>query len=69
MAQQDIEVEILKTGEVKVHIHGIKGQKCIEYAKLFEKIVGPEKDRELTSEYYEPESSVGIDVSMDGKGY
>lgn len=65
MAAKEIEIEILKTGEVKVHVKGVKGPKCLEYAKLFERIVGPEQSQELTSEYYEPESHVGIDVSSD----
>ena len=65
MPQQDIEIEIRKDGSVKVHIVGVKGPQCLEYAKLFERIGGPEQDRELTSEYYEPESQVGQDISLD----
>ena len=63
MEQQEFEIEIKKSGEVKVHIKGVKGAKCMEYSKLFEKIVGPVKEQEFTAEYYEPESHVGIDVS------
>ena len=62
MEQQEFEVEIKKNGEVKVHIKGIKGAKCMEYAKLFENIVGPIQEQELTSEYYEPESHIGIEI-------
>jgi len=62
MEQQEFEIEIRKDGEVKVHIKGVKGQKCLEYAKLFEGIVGPIKEQELTAEYYDPESHIGIDV-------
>lgn len=64
MEQRDIEIEIRKDGEVKVHIKGVKGPKCLEYTKLFENIIGPINERELTSEYYEPESNVGVDVSQ-----
>lgn len=63
MEQQEFEIEIKKSGEVKVHIKGVKGSKCMEYSKLFENMIGPIKEQELTAEYYEPESQIGIDVS------
>jgi len=63
MEQQEFDIEIKKNGEVKVHIKGIKGSKCLEYAKLFEDMIGPINEKELTSEYYEPETQIGIDIS------
>lgn len=65
MQKKEVEIEIKSNGDVKVHIQGIKGPKCLEYAKLFEKVVGPIKDQSLTSEYYEPETHIGIDVSQE----
>jgi len=64
MEQQEFEIEITEGGEVKVHIKGVKGKACLEYAKLFEKIVGPITDSEWTSEYYEPETNVETGVSL-----
>jgi hypothetical protein len=63
MEQQEFEIEIRKNGEVKVHIRGVKGKKCLKYAEFFEKIVGPRKDTELTSEFYEPEVHSRIDLN------
>ncbi len=67
MPQKDIEIEISSDGEVKVHFKGIKGQKCLEYSKLFERAVGNTKTQEFTSEFYEPESQVGADISLEIK--
>lgn len=54
----ELKLVIGRDGEVQVEVNGVKGPDCLEYIKLFEKIVGPEKSRELTSEYYETEDSV-----------
>ena len=63
MEQQEFDIEIRKDGEVKVHLKGIKGQKCMRYAELFEKMVGPIKEKEFTAEYYEPEVHTDIDIA------
>ena len=60
MKQQDFEITIDATGEVKVHIKGIKGKKCLEIAKMFEQMLGEMTEQELTAEYYEPEPDVEI---------
>lgn len=66
MAAKEIEVSITKDGLVKVHISGIKGPGCMEYAKLFERIVGPIENEERTWEYYEEASEeVGINVDAN----
>ncbi|MBN2020704.1 MAG: DUF2997 domain-containing protein [Sedimentisphaerales bacterium] len=62
MAQHDVEIVISKTGEVKVHIKGVKGKGCLEYAKWLSKIVGSVREQKLTSEYYEPEVKSKIDL-------
>jgi hypothetical protein len=64
MEQHDVEIVISKTGEVKVHVKGVKGKGCLEYAKFFTKIVGKVRDQQNTSEYYEPESRVRIDLEQ-----
>lgn len=62
MAQHDIEVTITKTGEVKVHVKGVKGKACLEYSKWLTDVIGSVKDQQLTSEYYEPETKAKIEL-------
>ena len=66
MAAKEIEVSIGKDGMVKVHISGIKGPGCMEYAKLFERIVGTMEEVDHTSEYYE-EVSTDVGINLDSK--
>ena len=54
MAQHEVDIEITKQGEVKVHIKGAKGKACLEYAQWLTNIVGKVKEQQVTSEYYEP---------------
>jgi len=65
MAQHDVEITISQTGEVKVHVKGVKGKGCLEYAKWLTRVVGKVKDEQLTSEYYEPETKARIDIRQD----
>ncbi len=53
MAQEEIEIEIDRTGKVTVRTIGIKGPRCLELPELLAQIIGREASRELTSEYYE----------------
>ncbi len=63
---EEIELEIDKTGQVRVHIKGVKGKQCVKVAEFLAGIVGKEKSRELTSEYYEPEGEVRIHMPQKG---
>lgn len=62
---KELEISISKDGQVKVHISGVKGPACMEYAKLLERVVGPIEDVEHTWEYYE-EATENLDVNVDG---
>lgn len=62
MEQHDFEVEISKDGRVRVHIRGVKGKGCLDYAKFLQEIVGRTQSEELTSEYYEPATTVSVDL-------
>jgi len=64
MAQHDIEIEIGKNGEVKVHVKGVKGPACMDYAEFLAAIVGKVKEQQLTSEYYEPPEKVKIHLEQ-----
>ena len=58
MPQREYEITIGPGGEVQLHIHGHKGNACLEAVKLFEQIVGEIKAQQQTSEFYEPEEQV-----------
>lgn len=69
MAQHDLEIEISKSGEVKVHIKGAKGKGCLAYAKWLAQVVGEMKSQQLTSEYYEKDQPVRIEAQQkQGRG-
>ena len=65
MAQHEVEITISKTGEVKVHIKGVKGEGCMAYSKWLAEVVGKVKDQQLTNEYYEPDIKARINLEQD----
>jgi hypothetical protein len=65
MAQHEVEITISKTGEVKVHVKGVKGKACLAYAKWLAELIGKIRDQQLTSEYYEPETKARINLEQD----
>ena len=65
MAEHEVEIHIGKDGRVKVHIKGAKGKACLEYAQWLTQVIGQVKDRQLTSEYYEPEAKSRINLHQD----
>ncbi|MBI5368240.1 MAG: DUF2997 domain-containing protein [Planctomycetes bacterium] len=62
MTTHEFEITIDKQGRVQVHMRGVKGRQCMEYAQWLERVVGPIAGQELTAEHYEPENGVRIDV-------
>lgn len=65
MEQHEFDVEVRKNGEVKIHIRGVKGKRCIDYMEFFKQVIGPIKEQQYTHEYYEPDSKVRIDVEHE----
>lgn len=65
--KEEMEIEISSSGEVKVHIKGVKGKGCLKYASLLEKVIGEIKEKTLTTEYYEPEPKAKIDIQEEGR--
>ena len=49
----EIEIEILKDGQVRCHVKGRKGPSCLEFLDVLSEKLGKIEHRELTSEYYE----------------
>jgi DUF2997 family protein len=64
VAHEEFEIEISPQGKVTVRTKGIKGPRCLDFAKLFAQIVGPEESRQLTSEYYEQSTEVQQQVQI-----
>jgi hypothetical protein len=64
MPQREFEITIGKTGEVELHVKGIKGRGCLEAVKMFEQIVGEMKSQEPTGEFYESEEQVQYRVDQ-----
>ncbi len=64
METHELEIEITPGGEIKVHVKGVKGPACMEYAELLEEILGVSGTRERTSEYYEAPTGVEIHVEQ-----
>lgn len=64
MAQREFNITIGADGTVEVHVQGYKGRSCSDAVKLFEKIVGEVKSEQKTSEFYEPEELVRLDVEQ-----
>lgn len=62
MERPEFDITITRTGKVKVHVKGVKGQRCIEMADLIRELVGREDERQLTSDYYGQEGKVRIHV-------
>ncbi len=56
MAQRrELEITISPTGEVQVQVKCVPGQACIEETKFLENALGNNiKDRQLTSDFYQP---------------
>ncbi|MBN2455329.1 MAG: DUF2997 domain-containing protein [Sedimentisphaerales bacterium] len=67
MPQHDVEITISKTGEVKVHVKGVKGKACLAYSQWLSDIIGKVKGQQYTSEYYEPETKARINLQQDLK--
>jgi len=62
MPEHSFEIEITAEGDVKVHIKGVKGAKCEEYAKFFAEVVGTLKSGEKTHEYFEQEDLINLNL-------
>lgn len=59
-AKHEIELFISDDGELKVHIKGIKGPGCLKILDSLTKETGAERERKLTSEYYESDKDKNI---------
>ena len=58
MPEREFDITIAKSGEVELHVKGIKGLACLDVVKVFEEIVGEMKSQRQTDEFYQPEEQV-----------
>ncbi|HWW01859.1 MAG TPA: DUF2997 domain-containing protein [Candidatus Acidoferrum sp.] len=64
MAQREFEITIAPDGGVELHIKGYKGKSCLEVMKIFEQAVGALQARRETSEFYEPDEQVQLNIDQ-----
>ena len=63
-AQREFDITIAADGSVEVHVKGFKGKTCLEAVKIFEQLVGPNAERRVTSEFYEPDEQVQFHIEQ-----
>ena len=64
MAQREFDITIAPDGSVELHIKGYKGKSCLEVMKIFEEAVGALQARRETSEFYEPDEQVQLNIDQ-----
>jgi acylphosphatase len=64
MAQREFNITIAPDGNVEVHVKGYKGKSCLEVIKMFEQVVGEIKSRQETTEFYEPDEQVQLNIDQ-----
>ena len=64
MPHREFNITIAPDGNVQVHIQGYKGKSCLEVMKMFEQVVGELQSRRETSEFYEPDEQVQLNIEQ-----
>jgi hypothetical protein len=68
MEVEEIEITIGKNGQVKLHVRGMKGKKCLTLTEELEKALGNNiLERQLTAEALDSSSGNKIDQTLDVK--
>lgn len=68
MDTQEVEVEIDRTGHVRLRVRGAKGEQCLELTKDLEAALGGQvESREMTAEAYEAPAEQVQDWLRPGK--
>jgi len=62
MPQREFEITISPNGSVELQVKGYKGKSCLEALKVFEQVVGELRSRRETSEFYEPDEQVQLNI-------
>ena len=64
MPSREFDITIAPDGNVELHVKGYKGKSCLEVMRMFEQVVGEMKDRRETSEFYEPDEQVQLNIEQ-----
>jgi hypothetical protein len=64
VSAEEIEITIDRAGKVTVHLKGVKGPRCEDYAKWLAEAVGRAERVTPTHEAYEPDAGVKIQVDQ-----
>jgi hypothetical protein len=64
MPQREFDIVIAPDGGVEVRVKGYKGKSCLEVLKMFEQVVGEMQSRQETSEFYEPDEQVQLNIDQ-----
>ena len=64
MPQREFDIVIAPDGGVEVRVKGYKGKSCLEVLKMFEQVVGELQSRRETSEFYEPDEQVQLNIDQ-----
>jgi len=62
MPQREFDITIATDGSVEVHVHGFKGRRCLDAVRVFERAIGKITAQRQTSEFYEPDEQVRLDI-------
>ena len=65
MPQREFDITIGPDGKVEISIKGYKGKSCLEALKVFERVVGKVESERKTSEFYEPDEQVRLDLKQE----
>ena len=57
-SKEALEIEIGPDGEVRVHVKGRKGTRCLEVRELFKEFLGPVTATDHTEEYHQHQGEV-----------
>ena len=56
--QEELQIEISPSGEVRVEVKGAPGRRCLDYVELFRAWLGPVTEQHSTAELYEADTRV-----------
>lgn len=65
MEHHDVEIEVRKGGEVKVHVRGVAGERCLDYVRFLAEAVGRNQGAAAHSRVLEREGKVRVDARQE----
>ena len=66
MSDKKLKIKLLPNGEIRMETIGIKGKKCLDYIEVLKKLADVNiTDTQLSQEYYETESNLTNEDSLE----